>query len=142
MPYINIHFKKDLRNVFSKDENVKFDFSDKDTITLVGGNGSGKSTLINCIRNFKCDNFKKAYASESLNRYDIHELGSFVDIETDFEKIFVFSSEYDDPLSMNNTYDACALFDLGGFGANIVSKGQRFQGAFVRFLKNNKENVL
>lgn len=138
MPYIKLTAKRDVRGIFKKDEVINLDFDGRGVITLVGNNGSGKSTLVNSIRTFKCDN--KKHGSESLSAYDNKvDLGDAFDIETDFEKIFVVSSEYDDPLTMNNSYDACMFVDLGGFYTSHISKGQRFQTVFVRFINDNKE---
>jgi len=145
MPYIKLTAKYDVRGVFKKDEVIDLDFEKKPVITLVGKNGSGKSTIVNSIRLFKCDNKKKG--SESLSKHDNQmSLGGAFDIETDFKKIFVVSSEYDDPLSMNNSYDACMFVDFGGFYTSHISKGQRFQFVFANFVKENNsqfdENTL
>lgn len=138
MPYIKLTAKEDVRGVFKKDEVINLDFDGRGVITLVGKNGAGKSTLVNSIRIFKCDN--KKCGSESLNKHDNQMLlGNAFNIETDFEKIFVVSSEYDDPLSLNNAYDACMFVDLGGFQTSHISKGQRFQTVFARFIKKNGE---
>ena len=141
MPYIKLTAERDVRKVFKKGEVISLDFDmyDVPEIIIVGRNGSGKSTLVNAIRVFKCDNVKKS--SKSLYEGDNKMLleGAFT-VDTDFEKIFVVSSEQDDPLSMNNAYDACMFVDLGGFQTYHVSKGQRFQVLFSKFIKDNRDS--
>ena len=143
MSYINIKFNSDLRKIFKKDEELKFDFSDKDVILITGPNGCGKSTLINSLRSHICtneDRQNKTLGSASLNYHDIKtSLKPFTEVDTDFKNIFYLSSEFDDPLSMNNSFDATSFIDNGGFYTAHISKGQRLLYQFMDYMKKYKE---
>lgn len=143
MSYIKIIFNEDVRKVFKKGEEICFDFKDKPVILITGDNGCGKSTLVNSIRAHKCSNLdgqEKTLGSASLNYSDIELfLKPFTTINTDFKNIFYLSSEFDDPLSMNNSFDACAFINNGGFHTANLSKGQRLMKMFARHIQKYKE---
>lgn len=126
--------------VFKEGDVINFDFNKYPCTMLVGPNGCGKSTLINILRSYKCSNIKKG--SPSLNYGDIKNFKNFAEIDCEFDNIYYLSSEYDDPLSMNNTYDAGAFWDNGGLQLAHVSNGQRSQGLLYKFLTENfKEDI-
>ena len=141
MSYLNIKIKEDFRTL-KKGSEYKFDFTDKNYILMVGPNGCGKSSLINTIRDWKCDN-----ASEYRFGYDaklgyvhIQGLKDKVEIETDFEKFFFVSSEFDDPQSLNNGASAGSFVLYGGFSTKSLSNGQRLQNVLGNWIVNNRDN--
>ena len=144
MSYINIKFKEDLRKVFKKDEEIKFDFSDNNVILITGSNGCGKSTFINSLRSHICSN--KDRQNELLGTTNLlygdikSELKPNTEVDTDFNNIYYLSSEFDDPLSMYNTFDACAFIENGGWNTSHISKGQRLLYQFVGYMKKYKES--
>jgi len=144
MSYINIKFNIDLRNVFNKDEEIKFDFSDKDVILITGSNGCGKSTLINSLRSHLCtnrDRQDKYLDTANLLYSEIKsELKPITEVDTDFKNAYYLSSEFDDPLSMYTTFDASAFIDNGGWATSHVSKGQRLLYQFVQYMKKYRDN--
>ena len=143
MSYVNIKFNHDLRKVFTKDEEIKFDFSDKDVILITGANGSGKSTLINSLRAHLCTNNDRQdelLGTTNLLYSEIKsELKPSTEVYTDFKSAYYLSSEFDDPLSMYNTFDACAFIDNGGWATSHVSKGQRLLYQFVQYMKKYRD---
>lgn len=143
MSYINIKFNHDLRKVFTKDEEIKFDFSDKDVILITGANGSGKSTLINSLRAHLCTNNDRQdehLGSTNLLYNEIKsELKPITKVDTDFKSAYYLSSEFDDPLSMYTTFDASAFIDNGGWATSHVSKGQRLLYQFVQYMKKYRD---
>ena len=143
MSYINIKFNHDLRKVFTKDEEIKFDFSDKDVILITGANGSGKSTLINSLRSHLCTNNDRQdehLGTTNLLYNEIRsELKPSTEVDTDFKSAYYLSSEFDDPLSMYTTFDASAFIDNGGWATSHVSKGQRLLYQFVQYMKKYRD---
>lgn len=144
MSYINIKFNKDIRNVFKEGQEIKFNFSDKDVILITGSNGCGKSTLINSLRSHICSNKdrqdKSLGSTNLLYSYLRQELKPYTEVDTDFKNIFYLSSEFDDPLSMYNTFDACAFIDNGGWATSYISKGQRLLHQFATYMKKYKDS--
>jgi ABC-type multidrug transport system ATPase subunit len=130
MSYINIKFNEEIRKIFQKGEEINFDFSDKDVILITGPNGSGKSTLINSLRSHICSNDDrqdKILDTANLQYSEIRsELKPYTEVNTDFDNIFYLSSEFDDPLSMYTTWDACAFIDNGGWATSHVVKDKDF----------------
>ena len=143
MSYINIKFKEDLRKVFKKDEEIKFNFGDKDVILITGSNGCGKSTLINSLRSHICSNKDRqdeVLGTANLLYSDIKkELKPNTEVDTDFNNIYYLSSEFDDPLSMYTTFDASAFIENGGWNTSNISKGQRLLYQFVDYMKKYRD---
>ena len=110
--YLNIKIKEDFRTLKANQE-YNFDFSEKGWHLIVGDNGCGKSTLLNTVRSFKCD--------------------------TDFEKFYFISSEFDDPRALDNCASAEALIKHGGFATKNLSNGQRHLSTLARWIEENKK---
>lgn len=146
---IKISIKEDIRNVLKAGDVFDFDFGDgkyseASYIFITGKNGCGKSTLMNCIRSYKCDNEgenKSSYGgsrSMKLGYVDIHEFGEKCEIESDFDKVFFLSSEFDDPLNFNNCGDAADFVEFGGFATMKKSNGERMLLMLSMWLKKNE----
>lgn len=125
--------------VFKKDEEISFDFSDNRIILVTGPNACGKSTLVNSMRSHLCtnkDRQEEFNGSANLQYSNIrHELKPETEVNTDFEKIYYLSSEFDDPLSMYTTFDAVSYLENGGFATTHLSKGTRLLYQFTQFMK-------
>lgn len=104
--YLNIKIKEDFRTL-KKDTEYKFDFTNQDRYLIVGPNGCGKSTLINIIRSFQCDS-----RQDKLGYAGISGMKDKAEIDTDFEKFYFISSEFDDPLSLDNMATAEAAINI------------------------------
>lgn len=79
--YLNIKIKEDFRTL-KKDTEYKFDFTNQDRYLIVGPNDSSHDKL--------------GYAG-------ISGMKDKAEIDTDFEKFYFISSEFDDPLSLDNS---------------------------------------
>ena len=142
---ISIKFNEDLRNVFKKDDEIAFDFTEHNVILVTGPNGSGKSTLVNSMRAHQCSNEdrqEQLLGTANLNYSTIKsELKPFTEVNTDFKNIYYLSSEFDDPLSMYTTFDATSFIENGGWATSHVSKGQRLMYQFVQYMKKYGEKM-
>lgn len=121
---ITVKAKDDFRS-FKKDYEVVFDFEDTNINFLLGKNGCGKSTLIRAIRGtMNSNNDKdKRWAAAA----DCREILKFFDVDIEgFDKVYHLDADgLDDNLSMYNASSASDLVDLGGWGMNTLSQGER-----------------
>lgn len=62
-----------------------------------------------------------------------------VEIDTDFEKFYFISSEFDDPRALDNCASAEALIKHGGFATKNLSNGQRHLSTLARWIEENKK---
>lgn len=136
--YLNIKIKEDFRTL-KKDTEYKFDFTNQDRYLIVGPNGCGKSTLINIIRSFQCDNANDSH-HDKLGYAGISGMKDKAEIDTDFEKFYFISSEFDDPLSLDNMATAEATVTNGGFYWKRKSNGERQLQNLGKWVQENQDN--
>ena len=121
---ITVKAKDDFRS-FKKDYEINFDFEDTNINFLIGKNGCGKSTLIRAIRGtINSNNDKdKRWAAAA----DCREILKFFDVSIEgFDKVYHLDIDgLDDNLSMYNASSATDLVDLGGWGMDTLSQGER-----------------
>lgn len=121
---ITVKAKDDFRS-FKKDYEINFDFEDTNINFLIGKNGCGKSTLIRAIRGtINSNNDKdKRWAAAA----DCREILRFFDVSIEgFDKVYHLDIDgLDDNLSMYNASSATDLVELGGWGMNKLSQGER-----------------
>ena len=121
---ITIKAKDDFRS-FKKDYEVIFDFNETNVNFLMGKNGCGKSTIIQAIRgtlNSNEDKDKRWAARRNckdiLEHFDVNIEGFTNVYHLDIDGL-------DDNLSMFNASSATDLIDLGGWGMDRLSQGER-----------------
>lgn len=121
---ISIKAKDDFRS-FKKDYEVNFEFDETKVNFLMGKNGCGKSTIIQAIRGTLNSNddreirwSAKQDCKNILEHFDVNIEGFTNVYHLDIDGL-------DDNLSMFNASSAIDLIDLGGFGMNSLSQGER-----------------
>lgn len=139
--FINIEILKSFNNL-EKGSKYTFDFSDRFYYLIVGKNGCGKSSLLNAIRSTKCDNAdtKLGDWERKVGYVDIAKYKGNVNIDTDFEKIFFLSSEFDDPLSLNNAASANSFIANGGYASRNKSNGEKSMQLLGKWMNENEKD--
>lgn len=141
---IKIKIKEDLR-VLKGGSEYEFDFSGKSEpfIYITGKNGCGKSTLINCVRVRQCDNEGEDRSGwgAKLGYGDLfsEDFEGKSEVETDFEKIYFLSSEFDDPKSLNNCASAESYVEYGGYMNRHKSNGESELNLLGKWLVDNRD---
>lgn len=135
---ISIKAKDDFRS-FKKDYTIEFDFDNTNVNFLMGKNGCGKSTIIQSIRgtlNSNNDKEKRWAAAR-----DCKDISEHFDVKIEgFTNVYHLDIDgLDDNLSMFNASSATDLIDLGGFGMNKLSQGERTLIMMTRLNKMVKD---
>ena len=78
------------------------------------------------------------FEQDKLGYLNIRSLQAEAEIETDFEKLYFISSEFDDPLSLDNCATASALVKNGGFYLKNKSNGERQLQSLSKWIHENK----
>ena len=121
---ISIKAKDDFRS-FKEGYEVVFDFSRTNVCFLMGKNGCGKSTIIQAIRGSKNSNSDSKIRWAAAQDCD-NVLKHFDVTISGFEEIYHLDIDgLDDNLSMFNASSATDLIDLGGYGMDKQSQGER-----------------
>lgn len=141
---ITVKAKDDFRS-FKKDYEVVFDFENTNINFLLGKNGCGKSTLIRAIRGTmnSNDDKDKRWAAAA----DCREILKFFDVDIEgFDKVYHLDADgLDDNLSMYNASSASDLVDLGGWGMNVLSQGERsliMMARLKQMVKDGEDTVI
>lgn len=93
------------------------------------------------LRSYQCDNINddpNGFEQDKLGYLNIRSLQAEAEIETDFEKLYFISSEFDDPLSLDNCATASALVKNGGFYLKNKSNGERQLQSLSKWIHENK----
>lgn len=141
---ISIKAKDDFRS-FKKDYEVIFDFDKTKVNFLMGKNGCGKSTIIQAIRgtlNSNDDKEKRWAAARDckdiLEHFDVNIEGFTNVYHLDIDGL-------DDNLSMFNASSATDLIDLGGYGMDRLSQGERtliMMGRLKKMVKDSEDTII
>lgn len=121
---IKVKTNRDFRS-FKKDYEVTFDYTETDTIFLMGINGCGKSTIIQAIRGEL--NSNKDAKSKWGARDDCKFINEMFDVNIEgFDKIYHLDVDgLDNAYSMYNACDASAFVENGGWGMQHFSSGEK-----------------
>lgn len=132
MPRLELKFTKNCRGVFRARQKISFEFDppNPNPLIVVGENGCGKTTFVDAVRVHQCNNRdepENPLDGRSLN-YGLLGSGGSLDaattLWTDFTDIFVLGSEFDNPQSHRNAYDASAYVHNHGYATQDFSHGQ------------------
>ena len=141
---ITVKAKDDFRS-FKKDYEITFDFENTNINFLIGKNGCGKSTLIRAIRGtINSNNDKdKRWAAAA----DCRDILNFFDVDIEgFNNVYHLDVDgLDDNLSMYNASSASDLVDLGGWGMNVLSQGERsliMMARLKQMVKDGEDTVI
>lgn len=136
---ITIKAKDDFRS-FKKDYEVNFEFDKTKVNFLMGKNGCGKSTVIQAIRGTLNSNNDKDIRWAA--RQDCENITKHFDVNIEgFDNVYHLDIDgLDDNLSMFNAASAEDLIDLGGFGMNRLSQGERTLIMLTRLKQMVKDN--
>ena len=121
---ITVKAKDDFRS-FKKDYEITFDFENTNINFLIGKNGCGKSTLIRAIRGTMNSNDDKDIRWAAAA--DCRDILNFFDVDIEgFNNVYHLDVDgLDDNLSMYNAASATDFVDLGGWGMQTLSQGER-----------------
>ena len=141
---ITVKAKDDFRS-FKKDYKITFDFENTNINFLIGKNGCGKSTLIRAIRgtmNSNDDKDKRWAAAK-----DCRDILNFFDVDIEgFNNVYHLDVDgLDDNLSMYNASSATDFVDLGGWGMNVLSQGERsliMMARLKQMVKDGEDTVI
>ena len=141
---ITVKAKDDFRS-FKKDYEIIFDFENTNINFLIGKNGCGKSTLIRAIRGTTNSNADKDIRWAAAA--DCREILKFFDVSIEgFDKVYHLDADgLDDNLSMYNAASASDLVDLGGWGMNTLSQGERsliMMARLKQMVKDGEDTVI
>lgn len=140
---ISIKTKDDFRS-FKQNYAIEFDFTNTNVNFLIGKNGCGKSTIIQAIRGTINSNDDKDIrwaaardCKDILEHFDVNIEGFINVYHLDIDGL-------DDNLSMFNASSATDFADLGGFGMNRLSQGERTLIMMTRLKKmvNDAEDTV
>ena len=141
---ITVKAKDDFRS-FKKDYEINFDFEDTNINFLIGKNGCGKSTLIRAIRGTMNSNDDKDIRWAAAK--DCRDILNFFDVDIEgFNNIYHLDVDgLDDNLSMYNASSATDFVDLGGWGMQTLSQGERsliMMARLKQMVKDGEDTVI
>lgn len=134
---IKVKVNRDFRS-FNKDYEVTFDYTETDTIFLMGINGCGKSTIIQAIRGEL--NSNKDAKSKWGAMDDCKFINEMFDVNIEgLDKIYHLDVDgLDNAYSMYNACDAYAYIENGGFSMRHFSSGEKN----ILYLAKLKKDVI
>ena len=141
---ISIKAKDDFRS-FKKDYEVNFEFDETNVNFLMGKNGCGKSTIIQAIRGTLNSNNDKEIRWSARN--ECKNVLEHFDVSIEgFNNVYHLDIDgLDNNLSMFNASSATDFVDLGGFGMNILSQGERtliMVSRLKKMVKDSEDTII